>query len=159
LLPSINELYRFLKTSPTDLSLTEEKLQPSGVPLYDYVIASFFDKEAMIKKLAEKEVDIRVQYQTMYGIDKSIDNIPVDSVFAMQARHFFDNYRPENTGDNEQLSRRYVVGYIIAGNYYPILDICMNESKRFVYMMPILCFDQEKGKLIRDFVHRHQRRP
>lgn len=154
---SVNALYQFLKIAPTNVHISEEKLHPSGSTFYDKVIESFFDKADMVKKLAEREIDIRIQYQILFDIDKTIDYIPTDSIFVMSASHFYENYSYEKVSYEEDLSKKYIAGYIIAGNYYPLLDICMNNKKQFVFIAPILHFDGKNGKIIESFIGRHQK--
>ena len=154
--PAINNLYRFLKTARTDLSLAEERIRPGGVPLYDNVVDTFFEKLAMTKYLSDNEVHIRIQYQTIYSIDKMIDYIPIDSVFAMTARYCIDSSSME-IEENDQITNRIIVGFVIADGYFPMLDIGMNDSKQFLYILPFLYFDQERGKVLGEFIRRHQK--
>ncbi|WP_126249061.1 hypothetical protein [Chitinophaga rhizosphaerae] len=153
----IHKLYRFLKDAPTDLRLPEENLQPSKAPLYDKVLASYFDNAVMTQKLGERDVDVRIQYQALYGIDKSIDQVPADSVFAMPAGYYYGRYPEDKPADQADWAQRYVVGYIIAGKHYPMLDVCLAGNQRFAYIMPYIYYDREKGKVVEEFALRHRK--
>lgn len=154
---SINGLYQFLKDTPTDIHMPEKDLQPFKAPLYDKAIDSFFDRAAMSAKLGSRQVDVRTQYQVMFGIDKNIDQIPADSIFAMPAGYFYEKYWDEKLEGRQDWNESYVIGFLVSDKYYPVLDLGMTGSGKIAYIMPYIYFDLEKQKVMAEFTSRHKK--
>lgn len=153
-LPSaVSSLYRYFKGAPTATNLPAEQLP--GAPFYSQAFVQFFDTAAMASKFRERDIPPVLQYQVLYNIDRGVDQFPPDSIVAMHAGYYYARYGEGGSHDTVDIPRRYFVTFLIAGKYYPVLDVCMNGNGRFAYLLPMIYFDQQKGKVVDAFLRRY----
>lgn len=154
--PAVNSLYRYFKEAPTNCSLSEDLIK--STPLYGQALDRYFDTAAMGSKFRQRDISPVLQYQVLYSIDCGVDHFPPDSIVAMPVAYYYDRYGEANPYDTLDIDRRYFVTFHIAGKFYPVLDVCMNGNDRFAYLLPMIYFDREKGKVLEGFFRRYAKR-
>ncbi len=154
----VSSLYLFLKSRATNTSLKEEDFANTSGSIYDTITKKFFNESLALKELKEKEIgDLRFQHQLLYGIDKSLDLVPEDSMFFVSADRSFEVLTQEEKELLTSERNKYVAGYLIKGKLYPLLNIKMDDSGKFIYILPFIYFDQSLSKDIDAFIARQKK--
>lgn len=155
----------FLIRHPTDTIGGEvRKNNPEERSFYDTVINTFFNRSEMIREFSDNKSGydfsslMTMQYQILHNIDKTIDQVRGDSIFVMKSSEYY-KLKNLDTGINlSQIKNRYLAGFIINNETYPMVDVGFDsKGNSFVMMLPMLYFDAEAGRIVRNFLERQQR--
>lgn len=149
----IKSLYSFLLTHTTDININAWKMKPEQVKIYDSLITIFFNRNMMMKKFQiNKMSNIYTQYQSLYSIDQAIDFIPADSVYFENEIEYFKNNDLGRSIDLGEYKNRLFAGFYINNKFYPVLDMDFDEKGKFIFVLPMIYFDDNEGKIVNDFL-------
>jgi hypothetical protein len=152
----------FVSRPAIDFGIDSGTINPELLTTYDTAINIFFNYEQMIKEFNDYKGGSKFeylkyyQYRALNGIHKMIDYVREDSILVMKKKDYMVKYEPLNSLDSSQLDNFFLGGFIINGEYYPMIEMKFDKSDKLIFIMPMIYFDTDKAEVIKNFLKRQK---